>query len=258
MTRTISFAVLTCVCLSNAIACGSNTAASPAAPTLTTIQSSSAAATGSSSNSGPSTSIPSPAVSEPREDRELEGLVTAIPPSTAAGQFTLGNTTIVTTTATVISLNGHTGLFSDLVLGARVHVKGSSSGTSGAVTATAVMIQIEAATPPATPPATVPPAPPSVPSAPPTVPPAPPAGQPHDADDDDALPSAEVELRGAIVTVAGACPALRITVAATTVITTAATRFDLACTAVVATRVVEVKGIRAADGTVTATRIKRE
>ena len=147
MTRTLSFAALTCMYLTCSIACGSTTA-SPAAPTTTTLQSATAAATGSPTPSGTSTPTAPPAASESREDRELEGLVTAVPPTTAAGQFMIGDNTIITSTATVFSLNGHTGLFSDLSVGSRVHVKGSSSGTSGAVTAATVMIQIDA---PATP-----------------------------------------------------------------------------------------------------------
>lgn len=241
MTRTLSFVAIACAYLTCTTGCGSSTASAPTAPTA--VQSATAAATPgtgvtTSTNTGTSSTntspTPTPSPSAPDDDRELEGLVTAIPPTTAPGQFTVNGTTVRTTPTTTITLNGHTGLFTDLLIGARVHVKSTANASTGAFTATAVMIQNQTPTPP------------------------PPATDDDDDSDDDGTHGNEVELRGVVAAVTGACPVIQFTVTGTTAVTTASTRFDLACSSVVATRAVEVHGTRAADGTVTATRVKRQ
>lgn len=163
--------------------------------------------------------------------REIEGLVEAVPPVTAAGQFKVAGTTIITTAATTYKLNGHTGLFKDLVVGARVHVKADISATG--VVATDVNIQSLNT---------------------------PPNGGGNDGDDDNGDDDGhnEAEVSGLVTSLTGTCPAVQFMLGGTKVVTNASTHFVLACTAVTASAKVEVKGTRAADGTVTATQVKKD
>ena len=62
---------------------------------------------------------------------------------------------------------------------------------------------------------------------------------------------------GTVSALEGSCLSIRFTAAALRVVTSAATRFDLGCSAITAGTRVEVKGTRGADGTVTATRVKK-
>jgi hypothetical protein len=74
------------------------------------------------------------------QSREIEGRVEAVPPTTAAGTFTVAGKMITTTGATVFKLGDGTGSFADVLLGSRVHVK--AAPTSGTViAATEVDIQ---------------------------------------------------------------------------------------------------------------------
>jgi uncharacterized protein DUF5666 len=69
----------------------------------------------------------------------------------------------------------------------------------------------------------------------------------------------QVELRGTIQAVSGACPALRLTIAGRNVSTTASTEFkDAACARVAAGQTAEVKGTLQADGSIAATRIEAD
>lgn len=71
--------------------------------------------------------------------QEIEGLVEALPPVTAAGSFIVNGHTILTDGSTLYRHGDTTMLFTDLVIGGRVHVKGTPSGT--ATLATLVIFQ---------------------------------------------------------------------------------------------------------------------
>ncbi len=61
---------------------------------------------------------------------QLEGLIQALPPTTAAGSFRVAGQTITTDGGTVFfHENGSAAAFSDLALGQRVHVAGRMSGS---------------------------------------------------------------------------------------------------------------------------------
>jgi len=177
-------------------------------------------------------------------EREIEGRVEAVPPVTAAGQFKVAGTTITTNPATTYKLNDHTGLFVDIIVGARVHVKGQVSGTG--VVATEVNIQSLNMTPP--------------------VDPGNGNGNNGGSGSGDGGANgggnndnhgAEAEVSGAVTGLAGACPAIRFSIGSAKVVTTASTQFELACGSVTNTTKVEVKGNRASDGTIAATRVKK-
>jgi hypothetical protein len=69
--------------------------------------------------------------------------------------------------------------------------------------------------------------------------------------------SADVELKGAVSSVSGSCPALTVVVNGTTVTTTASTQFkDGSCSGIAVGRQVEVKGTRQANGTVLVSRVE--
>lgn len=163
------------------------------------------------------------------DEREIEGIVTAIPPITAGGQFVVNGITVATNSATTFKLNGHTGLFADIIVGARVHVKGNVSSTSATVTATEVNIQNQSDGPG--------------------------NGNGNGNDDND---QGEAEVSGRVAGLTGACPAIAFSIGSVHVVTNASTRFELACVSTVNGTSVEVKGTRAANGTITATRVKRD
>jgi hypothetical protein len=238
-------------------------------------------------------------------DREIEGRVEAVPPVTAAGQFNVAGATVTTNASTIYKLNGHTGLFTDILVGVRVHVKAQVSGTT--VTATEVDIQNEQTTLPVEINGVISALAGTAAAFTFDV------GTQHltggtatvfeggrsfsdlhngaqveikgalqngavfassihinGADNGDSgggngngnggddNHGKDVEVSGAVTGLAGTCPAINFSVGTTKVVTTATTRFDLACTAVTNTTKVDVTGTRAADGTVTATRVKKD
>jgi len=76
----------------------------------------------------------------------------------------------------------------------------------------------------------------------------------EEEDDDDA---GGLELKGAISAVSGTCPALTFTIGTTSVRTNSSTTFDgVTCAALANGRLVEVTGMRQADGSVLATRVE--
>jgi Domain of unknown function (DUF5666) len=86
-------------------------------------------------------------------------------------------------------------------------------------------------------------------------------GQPgdDDGDEDEGEDEHEVKLEGTLLNLASACPAIHFTVAGTPVVASASTRFDkVACSALKNNDKVEVKGTRQTDGSVSATRIKKD
>ena len=70
---------------------------------------------------------------------QLEGRVDAIPPVTAAGAFIVDGKTVITNGNTVFTERGSTATFTDIVVGMRVHVAGTLSGST--LTASTVNIQ---------------------------------------------------------------------------------------------------------------------
>lgn len=61
---------------------------------------------------------------------ELEGVITAIPPTTAAGSFMIGSTTVQTNSSTTFDEDGAAKAFADLKVGLRVHVSGTASSST--------------------------------------------------------------------------------------------------------------------------------
>lgn len=227
MSRNSGLAILFVLGMTGLVAgCDQHSGNSPMAPTATSTLSSSVGATitsGVSSGSDHS----SPPIDD---EREIEGLVTAVPPTTASGQFTVAGVTVITTPTTTYKTNGHTGLFADILVGVRVHVKGQTSSTGG-VTASDVIIQNEIQAPP-------------------------PGNQDNDDADDDH--PGEVKISGSVSGLGGTCPTLKFVVGSTSIVTVTSTRFDLACASVKNTTHVEVRGTRAANGVVTALRVKKD
>jgi hypothetical protein len=75
---------------------------------------------------------------------------------------------------------------------------------------------------------------------------------------DDDAPGGEFEIEGALGGLHGTCPAVRFSVNGFSITTSASTTFeDVVCTALRSGNKVNVKGIRQADGSVAATRVKR-
>jgi hypothetical protein len=72
-------------------------------------------------------------------DVELEGRIESLPPNTSAGSLVVAGRTVNTTATTRIEQGGAERTFDDLLIGMRVHVKGTASGT--AVAATRITIQ---------------------------------------------------------------------------------------------------------------------
>jgi len=67
----------------------------------------------------------------------------------------------------------------------------------------------------------------------------------------------EVEMRGALGSVTGTCPAISSTVAGSKFTTTSSTRFDNACSSFASGQQVEVRGTRNTDGSIAATRLRK-
>jgi hypothetical protein len=72
-------------------------------------------------------------------DVDLEGRVESLPPTMPAGSLVVAGRTVTTSDATQIEQGGSQKTFDDLLIGMRVHVKGTASGT--AVAATHITIQ---------------------------------------------------------------------------------------------------------------------
>ena len=118
-------------------------------------------------------------------EAQLEGLIEALPPTTAPLTFTAVGRTVKTDSSTQFVDGGNTRSFSDLQVGMRVHVKGSLSGT--VMTATWIELQ------------------------------SPQIGTPAPPEDTSA------SIQGTLKTIAGSQPTLTLTVDTTTVHTSSAT-----------------------------------
>lgn len=152
-------------------------------------------------------------------EREVEGVVESV----SAAQCVVAGKIVSLSASTVYTLNGHTGLAADVVVGARVTAKGTATATGLTALTVAITTSPVSVTPtPGTPGVTT-----------------------------------EVELTGTVASKSGSCPTIAFALSGTTFVTNSATDFRLACTSVTNGTVVEAKGTRAADGTVTATRVKK-
>jgi hypothetical protein len=169
---------------------------------------------------------------------QLEGKIVSA--NGGAHSFVIGQITVMVPSTATIRHGSQTLTFSDLIAGARVHVKGSLTGST--LTATRVEVQQSGG-------------------------PGPGNGNGNGGngnggsgnggnDDNDAN---EVELTGTVASLGGACPAVTFTTGGRSVATTSNTRFDLACASIANGTKVEVKGTSPTpSGAVTATRVKKE
>lgn len=176
---------------------------------------------------------------ETANERELEGTVTAVLSSTS---FVVGSITVTIGAATTVTLNDHTGLATDVVVGARVNVKGTTGATPTSIVASAVRIRVAAS-----------------------------QGNSGSGSGNSGGGNGngggesgsggsepeEVEVKGAAGLLEGACPSIRFTLEGRRISTTTTTRFELGCSAITAGTRVEVKGTGGANGTITATRVKK-
>ncbi len=171
-------------------------------------------------------------------ESQLEGKIASV--NTGAHTFVINGITVSVPDSASIAHGSSSLTFSALVVGARVHVKGSKSGST--ITATRIEVQQSGG-------------------------PGPGNGNGNgngggngDDNDDDDNPGAaqEVEFTGTVSSLGGACPALTFTAAARSVTTTSSTNFRTDCSAIHNGLKVEVKGTATGNGPVTATRIKSE
>jgi len=174
---------------------------------------------------------------------QLEGKIVSV--NGGAHSFVIGQITVMVPSTATIRHGDQTLTFSNLIAGARVHVKGSLTGST--LTATRVEVQQSGG-------------------------PGPGNGNGNGGngnggngnggngnggnDDNDAN---EVELTGTVASRGGTCPAITFTAGGRSVATTTNTEFDLACASIANGTKVEVKGTSPSpSGVVTATRVKKE
>ncbi len=159
---------------------------------------------------------------------EVHGLISGLAGTAASFQFDIGSRHITGDAAT--HFDGHA-TFSSLVNGSRVEVKGTLQ--NGSIAATT--IHVEAADNGGGN-----------------------GGNGNDGDGNGGDHNNQAEASGTVSAAAGTCPAIQFMLGTTKVTTTASTEFDLACTSVINGAKVEVKGTRATDGSITATRVKKD
>jgi len=173
-------------------------------------------------------------------ESQLEGKIASV--NTGAHTFVISDMTVSVPQSASIAHGSSSLTFSDLVVGARVHVKGSKSGST--ITATRIEVQQSGG-------------------------PGPGNGNGNgngndngtdDNDNNDDNPGAaqEVEFTGTVSSLGGTCPALTFEAAGRAVTTTSSTNFRTECSEVHNGLKVEVKGTATGNGPVTATRIKSE
>jgi hypothetical protein len=177
-------------------------------------------------------------------ESQLEGKIASV--NAGAHTFVINDITVSVPGTASIAHGSRSLTFTDLIVGARVHVKGSKSGST--ITATRIEVQQSGG-------------------------PGPGNGNGNgsgngngngngtdDNDDDDDNPGAaqQVEFTGTVSSLGGTCPALTFTAAARSVTTTSSTNFRTDCSAIDNGLKVEVKGTATGNGPVTATRIKSE
>jgi hypothetical protein len=175
-------------------------------------------------------------------ESQLEGKIASV--NTGAHTFVISDITVSVPGSASIAHGSRTLTFSDLVVGARVHVKGSKTGST--ITATRIEVQQSGG-------------------------PGPGNGNGNggngngtddngDNDDNDDNPGGgpAVEFTGTVSSLGGTCPALTFAAAGRSVTTTSSTNFRTECSAIHNGLNVEVKGTATGNGPVTATRIKSE
>jgi uncharacterized protein DUF5666 len=174
-------------------------------------------------------------------EAQLEGKIASV--NTGAHTFVISDISVSVPGSASIAHGSRTMTFSDLVVGARVHVKGSKTGST--ITATRIEVQQSGG-------------------------PGPGNGNgnggngngtdDNDNDDNDDNPGGaqEVEFTGTVSSLSGTCPALTFAAAGRSVTTTSSTNFRTECSAIHNGLNVEVKGTATGNGPVTATRIKAE
>lgn len=173
-------------------------------------------------------------------ESQLEGRIASV--NAGAHTFVISDITVSVPDSASIAHGSHSLTFSDLVVGARVHVKGSKSGST--ITATRIEVQQSGGPGPGNGNGTGDDN----------------DGNDNDGNDDGGNPGAaqEVEFTGTVSGLGGTCPALTFAAAGRSVTTTSSTEFRTECSAVHNGLNVEVKGTATGNGPVTATRIKAE
>jgi hypothetical protein len=176
---------------------------------------------------------------------QLEGKIVSV--NSGAHSFVIGQITVTVPSTATIRHGNQTLTFSNLIAGARVHAKGSLTGST--LAATRVEVQQSGAAGPGN-------------------------GNGNGGngnggngnggngnggngnDDNDAN---EAELTGTVASLGGSCPAITFTASGRSVTTTSSTHFQLACASITNGTKVEVQGTSPTpSGAVTATRVKKE
>lgn len=165
--------------------------------------------------------MPNPPVPNPPREAELNGTIAGLTGTAASFQFMLGSTQVKGDATTMIIGDSNAAkTFADLKNGTIVEVNGTQQ--TGFVQA--VRIHIEG-----------------------------PENEPPEDNENEA------EVKGTLGPVAGTCPSISSSAGTTKFTTSASTRFDdVACTALKAGSQVEVRGTRNADGSIAATRVKKD
>jgi hypothetical protein len=169
----------------------------------------------------PTPPVANPPTPNPPREAELSGTIAGLTGTASSFQFTVGATLVKGDATTMIAGDSTVPrTFANLKNGAIAEVHGTQQ--TGFVQA--LRIQIEGA-----------------------------ENDPPDVNEN------EVDVRGALGPITGTCPAISSTVGTTKFATTASTRFDdVACPALKAGASMRVRGIRNADGSVTATRLQKD
>jgi Domain of unknown function (DUF5666) len=169
----------------------------------------------------PAPNPPSPPAPNPPREAELSGTVAGLTGTAAAFQFTLGTTQVKGDATTVVTGDSSVPkTFADLRNGETVEVHGTQQ--TGFVQA--ARIQIEG-----------------------------PENEPPENDGNEA------DVKGTLGPITGQCPSISSSVGTTSFTTSASTRFDdVACASLKAGGKVEVKGTRNPDGSIAATRVKKD
>jgi len=174
-------------------------------------------------------------------ESQLEGLITSL--NAGARSFVVNGVTVTVPGSASIAHGSRSMTFSELVVGARVHVKGSMSGSS--LTATRVEVQQSGGSGPGNGN----------------------GGNGNGGDDNDDNDdngddnpgtAQEVEFTGTVSGLGGHCPALTFSAAGKSVTTNGSTSFVTACSSIHDGVKLEVEGKATANGPVTATRVKAE
>lgn len=168
----------------------------------------------------PNPPAPNPPAPAPPREAELSGIVAGLTGTASSFQFTIGTTQVKGDATTTIGGDGNAvKAFADLKNGVSVEVHGTQQ--TGFVQA--ARIQIDE-----------------------------PDNEPPGNDEN------EVDVKGTLGPIAGTCPSISSSVGTQSFSTNGSTRFDVACSALKAGSRVEVRGTRKADGSIAATRVKKD